>query len=82
MWSGMWLPSGDGVGLVPGGRQLPLKAGHHARLKKRVKRVVFHGRAMYARMYAVEKVSKLPKFFGEKGILFNSFDTRLGYIFY
>ena len=61
------------------GRQLPLKGGHHARTKKCVKRVVFHGRAMYAR--TVERVSKLPKF-GKKGILFNSFDTRLGYIFY
>ena len=47
--------------------------------KKRVKRVVFHGRAMYAR--TVERVSKLPKY-GKKCILFNSFDTRLGYIFY
>ena len=62
----------------PGG-QLPLKGGHHARTRKRVKRVVFHGRAMYAR--TVERVSKLPKF-GKKGILFNSLYTRLGYIFY
>ena len=45
-----------------GGGQLPLKG--HARLKKHVKRVVFHGRAMYAR--TVERVSKLPKF-GKKG---------------
>ena len=58
-----------------GGGELPLKGGHHARTKKRVKRVVFHGRAMYAR--TVERVSKLPKF-GKKGILFNSFDKRLG----
>ena len=42
-----------------GGGKLPLKGGHHARLKKRVKRVVFHGRAMYAR--TVERVSKLPE---------------------
>ena len=69
-----FCPGGRG-----GGVQLPLKGGHHARLKKHVKRVVFHGRAMYAR--TVERVSKLPKF-GKKGILFNSFDTRLGYIFY
>ena len=62
-----------------GGGQLPLKGGHHARTKKRVKRVVFHGRAMYAR--TVERVSKLPKS-GKKDILFNSFDTRLGNIFY
>ena len=38
-----------------GGGQLPLKGGHHARFKKHVKRVVFHGRAMYAR--TVERVS-------------------------
>ena len=48
----------------------------YARLKKRIKRVVFHGRAMYAR--TVERVST----FGKKGILFNSFDTRLAYVYF
>ena len=63
-----------------GGGQLPLKGGHHARTKKRVRRVVFHGRAMYAARI-VERVSKLPKF-GEKGYTFQQLRTRLGYIFY
>ena len=73
-------PHVNGMCSRGGGGQLPLKGRHHARLKKHVKRVVFfQGRAMYER--TVERVSKLPKF-GKKGILFNSFDTRLGYIFY
>ena len=57
-----------------GGGQLPLKGGHHARTKKRVKRVVFHGRAMYAR--TVERVSKLPKF-GGKRVYFSTASIRV-----
>ena len=58
--------------ISPGG-QLPLKGGHHARLKKHVKRVVFHGRAMYAR--TVERVSKLPKF--GKRVYFSTASIRV-----
>ena len=51
--------------ISPGG-PVPLQRVHHARVKKRVKRVVFHGRTMYAR--TLKRVSKSPKS-GKKGIV-------------
>ena len=70
---------------TPGG-PLPLQRVHHARVKKRVKRVVFHGRAMYAR--TLKRVSKSLKI-RKKGILleksyskrvtFKEWNTCLGY---